>query len=140
MCEGDNGAKGSVKRSLRSGNAFPTIYLASGPVATFGIVGATGQDTVKCTTYELYVHFVERHVGGTGLDSLIALERRSIRSIIRSSGRKLSKNRRTAARFAGVAQLAEHDVANVVVVGSNPITRSFLFSESRRETFARFAH
>ena len=25
---------------------------------------------------------------------------------------------------AGVAQLAEHDVANVVVVGSNPITRS----------------
>lgn len=28
---------------------------------------------------------------------------------------------------AGVAQLAEHNVANVVVVGSNPITRSFLF-------------
>lgn len=27
-------------------------------------------------------------------------------------------------REAGVAQLAEHDVANVVVVGSNPITRS----------------
>ena len=26
---------------------------------------------------------------------------------------------------AGVAQLVEHDVANVVVVGSNPITRSF---------------
>ena len=26
--------------------------------------------------------------------------------------------------FAGVAQLAEHNVANVVVVGSNPITRS----------------
>ncbi len=26
---------------------------------------------------------------------------------------------------AGVAQLAEHNVANVVVVGSNPITRSF---------------
>ena len=26
--------------------------------------------------------------------------------------------------FAGVAQLVEHDVANVVVVGSNPITRS----------------
>src|SRR5690606_2953327 len=25
---------------------------------------------------------------------------------------------------AGVAQLVEHDVANVVVVGSNPITRS----------------
>ena len=25
---------------------------------------------------------------------------------------------------AGVAQLAEHNVANVVVVGSNPITRS----------------
>ena len=29
---------------------------------------------------------------------------------------------------AGVAQLAEHNVANVVVVGSNPITRSFVFS------------
>ncbi len=27
-------------------------------------------------------------------------------------------------RTAGVAQLAEHNVANVVVVGSNPITRS----------------
>ena len=27
--------------------------------------------------------------------------------------------------LAGVAQLAEHNVANVVVVGSNPITRSF---------------
>lgn len=27
---------------------------------------------------------------------------------------------------AGVAQLAEHNVANVVVVGSIPITRSFL--------------
>ena len=26
---------------------------------------------------------------------------------------------------AGVAQLAEHNVANVVVVGSNPITRSW---------------
>jgi hypothetical protein len=26
--------------------------------------------------------------------------------------------------YAGVAQLAEHNVANVVVVGSNPITRS----------------
>ena len=29
-----------------------------------------------------------------------------------------------AGRSAGVAQLAEHNVANVVVVGSNPITRS----------------
>ena len=28
---------------------------------------------------------------------------------------------------AGVAQLAEHNVANVVVVGSNPITRSLLW-------------
>ena len=28
---------------------------------------------------------------------------------------------------AGVAQLAEHNVANVVVVGSNPITRSCIF-------------
>ncbi len=27
-------------------------------------------------------------------------------------------------RLAGVAQLVEHNVANVVVVGSNPITRS----------------
>ena len=27
--------------------------------------------------------------------------------------------------LAGVAQLAEHNVANVVVVGSNPISRSF---------------
>lgn len=27
---------------------------------------------------------------------------------------------------AGVAQLVEHNVANVVVVGSNPITRSIL--------------
>ena len=26
--------------------------------------------------------------------------------------------------YAGVAQLVEHNVANVVVVGSNPITRS----------------
>ena len=32
--------------------------------------------------------------------------------------------------YAGVAQLAEHDVANVVVVGSNPITRSFPLLES----------
>jgi hypothetical protein len=28
--------------------------------------------------------------------------------------------------IAGVAQLVEHNVANVVVVGSNPITRSSL--------------
>ena len=31
---------------------------------------------------------------------------------------------RSPVRNAGVAQLVEHDVANVVVVGSNPITRS----------------
>ena len=31
---------------------------------------------------------------------------------------------RVTGRAAGVAQLAEHNVANVVVVGSNPITRS----------------
>ncbi len=31
-------------------------------------------------------------------------------------------------RVAGVAQLAEHNVANVVVVGSNPITRSLVFA------------
>lgn len=34
---------------------------------------------------------------------------------------------------AGVAQLVEHDVANVVVVGSNPIARS-LFSCRRRNS------
>ena len=33
---------------------------------------------------------------------------------------------------AGVAQLVEHDVANVVVVGSNPITRSLFFFALRR--------
>ena len=27
--------------------------------------------------------------------------------------------------YAGVAQVVEHDVANVVVVGSSPITRFF---------------
>ena len=32
---------------------------------------------------------------------------------------------------AGVAQLAEHNVANVVVVGSNPITRSGIFHTPR---------
>jgi hypothetical protein len=30
--------------------------------------------------------------------------------------------------IAGVAQLVEHNVANVVVVGSNPITRSWELS------------
>ncbi len=34
----------------------------------------------------------------------------------------------TTTGFAGVAQLVEHDVANVVVVGSNPITRSLQFT------------
>ena len=33
------------------------------------------------------------------------------------------------AKLAGVAQLAEHNVANVVVVGSNPITRSLLCAQ-----------
>ena len=33
---------------------------------------------------------------------------------------------RSPVRNAGVAQLVEHDVANVVVVGSNPITRSWI--------------
>ena len=32
---------------------------------------------------------------------------------------------------AGVAQLVEHDVANVVVVGSNPITRSIFTSMAK---------
>ena len=36
---------------------------------------------------------------------------------------------------AGVAQLVEHDVANVVVVGSNPITRSGLAATGSQETF-----
>ena len=36
-----------------------------------------------------------------------------------------------AQRRAGVAQLVEHDVANVVVVGSNPITRSRFFQGLR---------
>ena len=36
---------------------------------------------------------------------------------------------------AGVAQLVEHDVANVVVVGSNPITRSDLFCPSNRTAY-----
>ena len=31
-----------------------------------------------------------------------------------------------ALEYAGVAQLVEHNVANVVVVGSNPITRFVL--------------
>ena len=38
------------------------------------------------------------------------------------------------ARFdAGVAQLVEHNVANVVVVGSNPITRSIIFKWVKHE-------
>jgi hypothetical protein len=45
----------------------------------------------------------------------IALESRTGEPIISGLG----------SRKAGVAQLVEHDVANVVVVGSNPITRSF---------------
>lgn len=38
-------------------------------------------------------------------------------------------------RTAGVAQLVEHNVANVVVVGSNPITRSK--HESRRKSWLK---
>ena len=34
---------------------------------------------------------------------------------------------------AGVAQLVEHHVANVIVVGSNPITRSILLRRSTRK-------
>jgi hypothetical protein len=37
------------------------------------------------------------------------------------------------AASAGVAQLVEHDVANVVVVGSNPITRSRCFAKRHDE-------
>ncbi len=35
---------------------------------------------------------------------------------------------------AGVAQLVEHDVANVVVVGSNPITRSSFHGTTGQST------
>src|SRR5262245_29041001 len=38
---------------------------------------------------------------------------------------------------AGVAQLVEHNVANVVVVGSNPITRSFPDRDLRWPPFPR---
>ena len=42
---------------------------------------------------------------------------------------------------AGVAQLVEHDVANVVVVGSNPITRSPVrsFPWAKRQAFPKHA-
>ena len=36
-------------------------------------------------------------------------------------------------KVAGVAQLVEHNVANVVVVGSRPITRSKLYNGARNE-------
>ena len=65
-------------------------------------------------------------------ERLIALARRSGRHIIpyalESTGRcgQVRRFGRLKVRLpAGVAQLAEHNVANVVVVGSNPITRSF---------------
>jgi hypothetical protein len=38
----------------------------------------------------------------------------------------VAKGHRPGFGIAGVAQLVEHNVANVVVVGSNPITRFFL--------------
>jgi hypothetical protein len=49
-----------------------------------------------------------------------------------------------SSKCAGVAQLVEHNVANVVVVGSNPIARSLLpvlpffvsWAFSRRDYFA----
>ncbi len=44
----------------------------------------------------------------------------------RSRARELGSRAR-----AGVAQLVEHDVANVVVVGSNPITRSIFIDGMR---------
>ena len=50
--------------------------------------------------------------------------RRPSRSQATAAGRSDDGVRRV--RSAGVAQLVEHDVANVVVVGSNPITRSCL--------------
>ena len=52
----------------------------------------------------------------------IALERGDLESII--SGFATGDADGVWPREAGVAQLVEHDVANVVVVGSNPITRS----------------
>jgi hypothetical protein len=38
----------------------------------------------------------------------------------------VQKGHQPGCGVAGVAQLVEHNVANVVVVGSNPITRSSL--------------
>ena len=56
---------------------------------------------------------------------VIALEQRmSKNTICNSAGRWHLPSCHHVLR-AGVAQLAEHNVANVVVVGSNPITRSF---------------
>jgi hypothetical protein len=44
-----------------------------------------------------------------------------------------------ADRGAGVAQLVEHHVANVVVVGSNPITRSiFVFGIPQLELVGQY--
>ena len=56
----------------------------------------------------------------------IALERELYQNIIPNPA---EHDRRKA--YAGVAQLAEHNVANVVVVGSNPITRSFFWIGSQ---------
>ena len=63
------------------------------------------------------------------LDLLFAL----LQSIGRASGRSrgfrmwiVVKGHQPGFGIAGVAQLVEHNVANVVVVGSNPITRFFL--------------
>ena len=54
----------------------------------------------------------------------IALAGSMSQNIIRYSAARRQLRGRIG--IAGVAQLAEHNVANVVVVGSNPITRSFL--------------
>ena len=66
----------------------------------------------------------------------IALARGWYQNIIRYSATRVG-NAPLDEALAGVAQLAEHNVANVVVVGSNPITRSFLLNRSDYPPIAR---
>ena len=55
------------------------------------------------------------------LATYLAASERQVRFHASQWGRRIATY---AEEQAGVAQLVEHDVANVVVVGSNPITRS----------------
>lgn len=49
----------------------------------------------------------------------------TVRKIERQAGNRLRDSLEALkSKIAGVAQLVEHNVANVVVVGSNPIARS----------------